>query len=147
MRQAFMKKRHYILALLFSIAFNCSADETGLQSGVWLGSIKLPGKDKVSARIQVRKITGNDAEQKTKVTMYVDDTPLDFIDLKIRKQTLHFNIDTGTIKQCSMTKQDNGAYAGFCSASDEQDRIELSMRPPKASDENSEKPADTETNP
>ncbi len=142
-----MIKRLYIITLLLSIAFNCGADEYGLQTGVWIGSIKLPGKDKVATRVQVRKINNNDAGQKTRVTMYVDETPLDFIDLKIRKQTLQFNIDTGTVKQCSMTREDNGAYAGFCSANDDQEQIELSMTPPKVADESSDKPTDTEPNP
>ena len=150
MRHGMMKMRHYLFPLLLFSAIHSNADEPGLQSGVWIGSIKLPGKDTVTTRVQVRKVDNTDTGNKTRVTMYVDDTPLDFIDLNIRKNTLHFNIDTGTVKKCAMTKQDDGAYAGFCSANDsqdEQDRIALSMRPPKDSQETPEPSSDTGSNP
>lgn len=123
-----------IIVLLASSVGNCIADEPGIASGLWTGTLKLPGQDKATTRVQVRSEPGADAQPKTRITMYVDETPLEFIDLDIRKNTLHFNIDTGTVKRCTMKMVDDGAYKGFCEeadAKDAQGRIEISMRPPK----------------
>jgi hypothetical protein len=134
-----MKGLNYIFPLLLAVSVNSLADESGIPGGTWLGSIKLPGKDKVATRVQVTKVNNNNNQDTTKITMYVDETPLDFLDLNIRKNTLHFTINTGTLKQCALKKLKDGAYTGFCEATDSSDkdeRIELSMRPPQA-EENS----------
>ena len=105
-------------------------------------SIKLSGKDETPARVHVSKQLESDEQAKTKMTMYVEETPLEFIDLDIRKNSLHFNLDTGTMSKCVMNKDpDSGAYQGFCEVVDSKDksedkpeRIEITMRPPKQSD-------------
>lgn len=139
----------FIIALLTVSIGVCQADEPVLKEGIWAGSIKLPGKDKTMARVRVSNETKPDTPAKTRVTMFVDETPLDFIDLNIRKNTLEFNIDTGTLKRCSMHKTEGGAYKGFCDALDSQDengRIEISMRPPKESQISPATPTDQPAN-
>ena len=134
-----MYKLSYIIPLLLFSASHCLADDQSLQTGVWTGSIKLPGKDKEAVRVQVSNESDTDAQHKTRVTMYVDETPLDFIDLNIRKDSLHFSIDTGTMNQCILKKQAAGDYSGYCEAADAKDahaRFELSIQPPKASQDN-----------
>jgi hypothetical protein len=131
-----MTKLSYIIPLLLFSVSNCIADETGLRSSVWTGSIKLPGKDKESALVQVSSETDTDIQANTHTTMYVDETPLDFIDLKIRKDSLHFSIDTGTMNQCILKRQASGEFTGYCEVAESTDvhgRIELSMQPPKDS--------------
>lgn len=47
---------------------------------------------------------------------------------------MRFLINTGTVKQCALKNMKDGAYTGFCELKDSNDkdeRIELSMRPPK----------------
>lgn len=134
-----MHKFSYIIPLLVFSTSHCLAAGQGLQTGVWTGSIKLPGKDKEAVRVQVSNETDTDAQHKTRITMYVDETPLDFSDLKIRKDSLHFSIDTGTMNQCILKKQTGGGFSGFCETAESKDargRIELSIQPPKASQDN-----------
>ena len=123
-----MMKLCYAIPLLCCMTV-CHADEPVLQNGAWLGAIKLPGKDKVAARFQISK-----SENATKITMYVEDTPLEFINLQIRKSTLSFNIDTGIIKRCILKIQEGGAYTGTCLADDENtnEAITLTMSPPSS---------------
>jgi hypothetical protein len=144
-----MYRLYTIIALLVLGIGTCMADDPVLQNGIWAGSIKLPGKDKTRARIRVSNETNKDAHAKTRITMYVDETPLDFIDLNIRKNTMEFTIDTGTVKHCTLKKAEGGAYSGFCDEADSKDehaRIELSMRPPKETDIGPVNPPTKETN-
>jgi hypothetical protein len=137
-----MNKIIYSIVFLLFSWLNCAVADEGLQEGVWPASIKLAGKDKAAARVHVSKQAEADAPEKTRITMYVEDTPLEFIDLDIRKNSLHFNLDTGTLSKCIMNKDpESGAYQGFCEVSeakDKKERIELSMRPPTQPDSNSE---------
>ena len=138
-----------IIALLVLSFATCLADEPVLRDGVWAGSIKLPGKDKTQARVRVRNETNTNASAKTRITMYVDETPLEFIDLNIRKNSLQFSIDTGTVKSCTLKKAEDGAYTGFCDEADAKDtraRIEISMRPPQEDDSSPTTSPDKETN-
>ena len=130
-----MNKISYSIVFLLCSTLNCAVADEGLQEGVWPASIKLAGKDKAAARVHVSKQAESDEQAKTKMTMFVEDTPLEFIDLDIRKDSLRFNLDTGTMSKCVMNKDpDSGGYQGFCEVSeakDKKERIELSMRPPK----------------
>lgn len=140
-----MSKIHFSIVLIIFSTLNCAHADENLQEGMWPASIKLSGKDKAAARVHVSKQAESDEPSKTRITMYVDETPLEFIDLDIRKNSLHFNLDTGTLSKCVMNKDpDSGAYQGFCDVSeakDKKERIELSMRPPTQPDSN---PAETE---
>ena len=137
----YMHKLHYAMLLLVFSTLPCAVAQEELQEGMWPGSIKLSGKDEAPARVHVSKQVESDEHAKTTITMYVEETPLEFINLDIRKDSLHFDLDTGTMSTCVMKKQASGAYQGYCEvgkAKDEKERIELSMRPPKASDADSE---------
>jgi hypothetical protein len=132
-----MNKIHYVMLLLLFFTLPHAVAQEELQEGMWPGSIKLSGKDEAPARVHVIKQTESDEHAKTTITMYVEDTPLEFINLDIRKDSLHFDLDTGTMSTCVMKKQESGGYQGYCEvgkAKDDKERIELSMRPPKASD-------------
>ena len=138
--------RYASIILLFTILPWTMAQDD-LPQGVWHGSIKLAGKDESPARIHVTKEDDAEAKSKTSITMYVEETPLEFIDLEIRKDSLRFNLDTGTLSKCVMQKQASGAYQGFCDVSDAEDknaRIELTMRPP-AQEQGTSAPEKTES--
>jgi hypothetical protein len=132
----------YLSLLILSSPLNCWADESGLTQGTWPGSISLPGKKAEPAHINVLNKEDADNKSHTDITMYVDETPLEFIDLKIRKNTLHFNIDTGTLNQCVLNKHKDGVYSGFCKTTGSDyhaSRLALKLRPPSQK----ETPVDT----
>ena len=128
-----MNRIRYALILFVMTLPPCALAQEELQEGMWPGSIKLSGQDEAPARVQVTKRSESDEKAETSITMYVEETPLEFINLDIRKDSLHFDLDTGTLSTCVLKKQKSGAYKGFCEVStskDKQERIELSMRPP-----------------
>lgn len=139
-----MNKISYSLVILLCSTLNCAVADESLQEGMWPASIKLAGKDKAAARVHVSKQAESDEQSKTKMTMFVEETPLEFIDLDIRKDSLHFNLDTGTMSKCVMNKDpDSGGYQGFCEVVDSKDkpeRIEITMRPPQHLDTTTEMP-------
>ena len=143
-----MNKLSYSVVFVLCSILNCAVADEGLQEGMWPASIKLAGKDTAAARVHVSKQAEADEQAKTKMTMFVDETPLEFIDLDIRKDSLHFSLDTGTLSKCVMNKDpDSGIYKGICElvdAKDKPERIEITMRPPQPSDtstDQSEQPA------
>ena len=133
-----MIKIRYFLLVLALQPWQAVADSPVLRQGVWPGTIKLAGKDAASARVLVSNETNDSDKVHTRVVMYVDDIPLEFIDLKIRKNSLRFKIDTGITNSCTLERMENGSYAGFCTSSGaatQDERIELTMRPPREEDE------------